>query len=177
VHQLKQREQLLVASLRQQEQLAVARTAIGSTWLDRATEARQVSDLSWRSSWFDLPNKGASERARLAQALAQEDDLTVAQLTRVLAQMPPRTVVLAAGAIQAGRWQRSYQRELVRIAAAVGVPLEDGLHVAEALQILEALNLNPERTLSTTRLLVMAAGQSPGEFSRAGRRVRPFGED
>jgi hypothetical protein len=136
-----------------------------------------VADLSRRPDWFELLAISAAERAQLAQTLTREEELTVAQLTHLLAQMPPRSMVLAADAIQTGRWQRPYQRGLLRMATAEGIPIADGLHAAEALQILEALNLNPERTLSTTRLLVMAAGQSPGEFSRAGRRVRLLGED
>lgn len=177
VNQLKQRERLLVASLLQQEQMAASGVGTRSAWRSLSPAPQLLAGMNRGPAWLGLSRMRSSERTGLTRTLAGERELSVVQLANLLATLPPRAEVLSGEAIRTARWQRSRQREFRRVAEAANVPIEDGLQAGEALRILEKLELNPERTFSTTRLLVLATGKSPGEFSQASRRVRLLGED
>ncbi len=207
VHQLKQRERMLAESLLYQQQLAASWPYAGTPWPSSgpgwpAAGTRQPWYGKMQPQLGTLPSQGTTmpvppgstwlsrvsphqgresvsqwNRDGWLQHLASKEALSVGELKSLLAQMPAQAIVLEAGDLEAGPWQRPYRHELVRLATGKGVRTDDGLAAAEAVQILETLNLDPERTIVTTRLLVMAAGKPPGEFSRAGRRVRPLRED
>jgi len=177
VNQLKQRERLLVTSLLQQEQMTASRVGTWLAWRSPAPDPQLLSGKNRGPAWLGPSRMRSSAGTGLTRTLVGEQELSVAQLANLLALLPPRTEVLGADALRTARWQRLRQREIQRVAAAANIPIEDGLQAAEALQILETLDLNPEQTFSTTRLLVLATGRSPGEFSQASRRVRLLGED
>ncbi len=136
--------------LRQREEVLVQRVAEQERWLAEL-ELRTASDPVARTA-------GLAGRAAWERALARRTSVSVAELAAMLRSLPATATIL--GAAQAEEAAGSLPSWL---ATAWRGPLaeldsEDGIQARELLRLLERLDVDPERRVSTARLLALSRG-------------------
>ncbi len=122
-----------------------------------------VQQLAQQERWLaELdPQPGASPRARTAalgastsleRLLARRERVTVAEVEAALGQLPPGTTI-----VQASQFRRLARRITYGAAGELEVGLstvdvDDGLQADELLRLLEDWDLDPARSVGTSRI-------------------------
>ncbi len=123
-----------------------------------ADQERWLAELDLRTTPNALARTAGLGASRSWQRmLARTDNVTISELTAALSGVQAGTMVLDA--VEAERLIRRvpFLRATAWSSALEEIAVEDGLQADEALRLLEALALAPERSVRTSRLLEFTA--------------------
>ncbi len=150
---------LLVGELRrmrEREQALVQQIAEHERWLTEL-DLRTRSDLVARTA--GLVGSQAWERL-----LARRERVSIGDLEALLARLPARATVLSAAEWQGLQGTLPLWFGSVWGSAMEAVEAEDGVQAAELLDVLAALDLEPDRRISMARLLALKRATGPGRL-------------
>lgn len=139
VLQLHERETVLVRQIAEQDR-RLAQLVTGSS-MDPATRTAR------------LAGKAAWERA-----LERRNSMTISELETLLHTVPAHVTMLDADASEALARSIPFWAATAAEAAISQVDVDDGLQAGELLQVMAALDLNPERRIATARILELSRG-------------------
>jgi anti-sigma factor RsiW len=126
-------------------------------------QQRWLAELDSRMSSNAVVRTAAlAGRTAWERALARRQNVSVAELGDMLRRVPASTTVLSASQLQSlimgvPSWARAAWNE-----ALSDVDRGDGIQAGELLQLLQALPVNPERTMPTARILGLLKGGAGG---------------
>ncbi|UCF19682.1 MAG: zf-HC2 domain-containing protein [Gemmatimonadota bacterium] len=134
-----------VIDLRRRESALLQQVADQERWL-AGMEARTGAAPVARTA-------GLAASQSWQRALARSESVTVSELGRLLASLSPRTTVLDSES--AGRLARAalFPGTSAWKRVVADLHLDDGLQAGEALELLQAIDLEPDRSISTARFL------------------------
>jgi len=145
-----------VKRLRVREQALVQQIAEHERWLTEL-DLRTRGDLVARTA--GLVGSQAWERL-----LLRRERVSIGDLEALLARLPARATVLSAAEWQALQGTLALWFGSVWDSATEAVEAEDGVQAAEVLDVLVGLDLEPDRRISTARLLALKRATGPGRL-------------
>ncbi len=142
--------------MRDREQVLVQQIAEHERWLTEL-DRRTRSDLVARTA--GLVGSQAWERL-----LSRWERVSIGDLEALLARLPARATVLSAAEWEALQGTLPLAFGSVWSRATEAVEAGDGVQAAELLDVLVALDLEPDRRVSTARLLALKRAAGPGRL-------------
>lgn len=134
--------------------------------------AQQVADHERWLTELDTRTRGGpiARTAALAgsqvweRLLSRRESVSVAELEALLASLPARALVLSVDEWQGLEGTVPFGMRSVWAGATSVVESEDGVQAAELLGLLNALDLEPDRRVSTARILALRGAAGPGSL-------------
>ncbi len=145
-----------VKGLRAREQALVQRVADHERWLaeldlrTRADPVARTAGLAGSQAWERL--------------LSRRESVSIAELEALLAGLPARATVLNTAEWQAVKGSVPAWMGSVWGNATQAIRADDGVQAAELLDLLIALDLEPDRSVSTARILALKRAAGPGRL-------------